>query len=345
MSWVFGAVCSAIAGERHERFATIHARPLQVLRSDMFYVACGGLNETCHYSDANTAADGWCVLGTGITLHGGRCSRGAVDVFIDEIGIRTLYIAPIEGGYCFSSRLHWLAQAMGTVEISFDELGAHWLLTNKLAYGSFLKNVVRLGPGGRAKIVPNMLEATSAPWLPVIAETTDNSLVQTLTAFVQPELSQNKRLSLGLSGGFDSRVLLALLASASDRRFVLHSFGGTQNPDVAIPKRIACELSLPHDQFDEPLPSVDETISLVKEYVVQTNLITPVSAVLKLRYYERMHQRGCILIDGGFGEISRRQMGNSLLRKGASALREGNPEILFSLMRQLQSGFRVVVIL
>jgi hypothetical protein len=38
-------------------------------------------------------------------------------------------------------------------------------------------------------------------------------------------------------------------------------------------------------------------------------------------------------------------MGNSLLRKGASALREGNPEILFSLMRQLQSGFRVVVIL
>jgi hypothetical protein len=368
MSWVFGAVCSAIAGERHERFAAIHARPLQVLRSDMFYVACGGLTETCHYSDANTAADGWCVLGTGITLHGGRCSllsrndwqtilsagepdlsrvdghfsivrwvSGAVDVFIDEIGIRTLYIAPIEGGYCFSSRLHWLAQAMGTVEISFDELGAHWLLTNKLAYGSFLKNVVRLGPGGRAKIVPNMLEATSTPWLPVIAETTDNSLVQTLTAFVQPELSQNKRLSLGLSGGFDSRVLLALLASASDRRFALHSFGGTENPDVAIPKRIASELSLPHDQFDEPLPSVDETISLVKEYVAQTNLITPVSAVLKLRYYERMHQRGCILIDGGFGEISRRQMGNSLLRKGASALREGNPEILFSLMRQFRA--------
>jgi hypothetical protein len=30
-------------------------------------------------------------------------------------------------------------------------------------------------------------------------------------------------------------------------------------------------------------------------------------------------------------------MGNSLLRKGASALREGNPEILFSLMRQLRA--------
>lgn len=368
MSWVFGAVCSAIGAERGKRFAAIHADPLHTVRSETFYAAYGGLNETCHFSESNTAAEGWCVIGTGIRLQQGRCSilsrdnwrvlfahrepdlarlnghfcilrwfDETVEVRIDQIGIRTLHVAPIEGGYCFSSRLDWLAQAIGNAEISFDELGAHWLLTNKLSYGSFLKNVVRLGPGGRAKISPNMLEATDTPWLPVIAETTDNTVVQTLASFVRPEIPQNKTLSLGISGGFDSRLLLALLTADSHYRFVLHSFGGNDNPDVAIAKQIAHELSLPFEQFDEPLPSVDETISLVKEYVAQTNLVAPASSVLKLRYYDLMHQRGRVLIDGGFGEISRRQMGNSLLRKGASTLRDGNPERPFSLMRQLRA--------
>lgn len=377
MSWMFGAVCRAIGDERQRRFATIHSRPLHVVRSETFYAACGGLKETCHFSETNTAADGWCVVGTGIKLRKGGCSllardewqtilaqwkphlsqldghcsivrwlNDTVEIFIDEIGIRTLHVAPIDGGYCFSSRLDWIAQAMGNAEISFEELGAHWLLTNKLSSGSFLKDVIRLGPGGRATISRNALEAKSTPWLPVIAETTDNCAVQTLAAFVRPEVPPNKTLSLGLSGGFDSRVLLALLASDSESRFGLHCFGGNDNPDVAIAKRIALELSLPFDQFHEPLPSVEETISLIQEYVAQTNLVAPASSVLKLRYYNEMHQHGRILIDGGFGEISRRQMGNSLLRKGASVIHEGKPEVLFSMMRQFRADiFRSEIVL
>jgi hypothetical protein len=45
-----------------------------------------------------------------------------------------------------------------------------------------------------------------------------------------------------------------------------------------------------------------------------------------------MDRNGRVLIHGGFGEISPRQMGNRLLSKGVSVFRRGDPTQLVALM-------------
>ncbi len=364
MSWLFGAVALSI--EHKNRFGKIHAAPLFTEESDDLYIACGGIEGTCRWGafpQLNTGLRGWAVLGTGIRLEGDHCTflssddwqnllsvpkpdlsqlnghfaivrwdANKVEVWTDEIGLRTLYVAPTEFGYCFSSRLDWIAQATGNSEIAFDELGAQWLLTNKLTYGCLLKNVVRVGPGGYASISPASFVSHHTPWLPVIAETTEHALLETLSSFLSPTLHEGTTLSLGLSGGFDCRVVLSLLV-AKNQPFVAHSFGSDADPDIATAKRIANMFSIPLHQFESGLPSVDATIALIRKYAAQTCLISPVSSVLKLRYYDAMHRGGMLLIDGAFGEVSRRQLGNRMLSRGVAVLRSGNPALLFPLLR------------
>jgi hypothetical protein len=114
--------------------------------------------------------------------------------------------------------------------------------------------------------------------------------------------------------------------------FVFHSFGDNENPDVKIAKQISRAVGVPLDQYDDELPSVDETLSQVRRYLAQTSLIAPASSVLKLHHYDAMDRNGRVLIDGGFGEISRRQMGNRLLSRGVSVLCQGDPTQLVELM-------------
>jgi hypothetical protein len=55
-------------------------------------------------------------------------------------------------------------------------------------------------------------------------------------------------------------------------------------------------------------------------------LVEPASSSSKLRYYPKIRMAGRFLIDGGFGELARRQYFNRLRRFGISALRRGDPD-------------------
>ncbi|MEO8168405.1 MAG: hypothetical protein ABI623_09165 [bacterium] len=365
MSWVFGAIHDTFSPDAQQRFRSIHSDPIQSYRSEKIYVAVGGLKETCRsgsFQENESQSKGWAVIGSGLRLRSDDCiflsspdwqnlfgqvepvfstidghfcalrwNDDSVEVWIDEIGLRTLYVAPAKEGYLFSTRLDWLAQAASLDNISFSELGSAWLLTNKLNYNSPIHNITRIGPGGRARITVNSFTSANQAWTARVVPEANSSLVNTLEGFVHPVIAETGSLSLGMSGGFDCRLLLSLLVSQKKTPFVLHTFGSAKNPDVIIAKDIAGRLQISLTQYDEPLPSVDTTISLLKTYVAQTGLTGPASSMLKLRYYEAMHREGKTLIDGGYGEISRRQMGNRLLSKGTKILGEGDSENLFPL--------------
>lgn len=366
MSWLFGAVHGSLSDQLTNRFRSIHASPKHTFVSPQIYVAAGGIDETCHCGRFPTSESqshsGWALVGTGIRLVGDRCAFlsstdwGAIlmqpspdlssldghfcivrwnddtfEVWTDEIGLRTLYVAPLEGGYCFSTRLHWLAQATGFSDVSFEELGANWLLANKMRYGCLVKGVTRVSPGGYATITARSFTWRTKSWLPQIADDEHSPLIHTLNGFSRPHIAEDKVLSLGLSGGFDSRLLLSQLSVTSPSPFVLHTFGADENPDVAIAKRIAHDFKIHIDQYNEPLPPLDDCVFLMKQYVAQTCLIAPVSSLLKLRYYRSMHENKRLLIDGAYGEILRRQLGNSLIRKGKGVHRNCNPEAIFSM--------------
>lgn len=365
MSWLFAAAAESLTPEQRERFRSIHPPPLQIVITESLYVAIGGLEETTRFhisSPSHTdSSSGFAVVGTGIRLSEGFCEFLTTDdwqsllhgplpdlsrldghfvalrwegktlqAWTDQIGLRTLYVARISHGYVLSTRLNWVAKASGCSEIDFDQIGSSWVMTNQMAYSSQVSGISRLGPGGAARCTPRSLDIKNNAWTPDFLADPNASMMRPLEGLLAPRIKPPWTLSLGLSGGFDCRVLLALLFHRQTP-FVLHSFGHPHDPDVVMARRIAEGEGLAHAVFTSPPEDPQHFVRRLQEYVAQVGIVAPASLLLKVQYYPQIHQQQRILIDGGYGEISRRQMGNRLLRRGPTVLRRGNPEELFRL--------------
>ncbi len=241
-----------------------------------------------------------------------RWRSGCAELFTDPLGVRTAYLKAWQGGTLFCTRLDWLANIVGGLDIDFAAFGAHWLLANQLTTESQAHNVLRLGPGGHAVMERGQLRVTEQPWESEIHPTDPDG-----DAFADA-LSRTMRWkspvawSLGLSGGLDSRLLLALHTPAST-----HVWGPSDHPDVDISGRIARSETLRHHVFSTPVPTADECLALLRKRIAHTQVIAPASSVASLDYYGRLHAMGLGVIDGGFGEVARRQFMNRLLARRA----------------------------
>jgi hypothetical protein len=168
------------------------------------------------------------------------------------------------------------------------------------------------------------------PWKLSLGGVEQESPESVLKSFLKPD--PELPVSLGLSGGLDSRVLLSLLSQQAEQPFSVHTFGEREDPDVAIALRIAAHENFEHKYFHDPIPPADDCVRAMKEYVRQTCVIEPVSSFLKLRYYGNLHTMKRIVIDGGLGEIGRRQYFNRLLVFGRDALLRGDVQAVVPLI-------------
>ena len=72
------------------------------------------------------------------------------------------------------------------------------------------------------------------------------------------------------------------------------------------------------------MPEQHECLALLREHVAYTQVVSPASSVLGLSHYPELRARDAVMIDGGFGELYRRQYMNRLLHRGRSALLAGD---------------------
>ncbi|TVQ09464.1 MAG: hypothetical protein EA364_14010 [Balneolaceae bacterium] len=115
-----------------------------------------------------------------------------------------------------------------------------------------------------------------------------------------------RAVSLGLSGGLDSRVVLALLTK-SGIPFRAHVYGLPDVPDVRISTSISRKLGLEHRHYEPHLPPVEELAESACRHASVTMATRPASDVLNLPMFREAGAAGSVLVDGGFGEIGRRQ--------------------------------------
>jgi hypothetical protein len=321
------------------------------VRSGELALRAGGPGTTCRHGSFSpeqaSPFEGWLVLGLGIDATGAsatllddrawserlapreprldrvdghylivRWKAGSVELRTDPLGMRTAHITRTDGGILFSTRLDWIARACGGLPIDYSSFGAHWLAYNSFLSHALLEGVRRLGAGGIARCDRSRIEIEESPWAPREGRELENpiEILDSLLALRAPD-----GITLGLSGGLDSRVLLAVLLGGS-HRFGLHLFGEPAQPDVAVAMRIAAGERLDILHLDEPVPRVDDLLPMLRDYVGSTAVVEPASAITKLRYYPRLAATGRIMIDGGMGEIARRQFGNRLLRRGRGAV-------------------------
>jgi hypothetical protein len=367
MSWIH-AFCSRDASSLE--MMRFPEPPIRIFTTVYGTIGIGGNPATCSWGV--TGDGGWVIAGTGLMPAGedfsimnsddwasvvpklgnsdaypdghyivARWGPDKIEFIADQLGLRTLYFATKDEKCCLSTRLDWVARSMKMSEIDYDNLGGGWLLYNQIDYTSGIKNIERLGPAGSLAIRQGKItvECTSRPFLPSFEPVPVSDAIRCLNRITLSALQPPYIVSLGLSGGLDSRALLAMCASRRCGGFATHTFGDRCDPDVAIARKISGETGIPGKFIDEPLRLTEETFTGMKEFVCRTMLTEPVTAYPRLRHFPSIRTDATLMLDGGFGELSRRQYLNRAVRLGAGALGRRDAGALIPYFRHRRGDF------
>jgi hypothetical protein len=351
LSWIFG-LSGSITDDLKNEVASFLPQMYQSSHSKNLLLYWGGISETTHSFAQPNNSTGWIICGLGIMSRskqttflskydwqklllpelpnirkvnghfvGVKWDRDSLLLFNDFLGLREIYLIKMSDCLAFSTRIGWLTRLHRHCQIDFKQFGAAWLNINQWSDRSFISPIKRLGPGAIVKIRNSRFEFKKNPW--VFEQTqiaSANDLIGQLKKYTLFSLNQDMELTLGLSGGLDSRVLLALLLSQQNKNWSLHTFGDLQHPDAQIAKNIAQHFKIKHTTLDTPLPPVNICLNQLHDNLEQNIVFSPASEIMRLRWYLPLYDQNKIVIDGGFGEILRRQFLNRLLLKGRKAI-------------------------
>ena len=134
-------------------------------------------------------------------------------------------------------------------------------------------------------------------------------------------------------------MLLSLILRSGRKDFQTHTFGNILDPDISIPKTIAEKERFANITYDTLLTDPRELYPILQSYAAETNLIEPISTALRLKNISSLDSRRFILMDGGFGEIARRQYLNKLALYGKRPFREHNIELILNNLRVRRGNF------
>jgi Asparagine synthase len=363
MSWLFGIISRDVSPKTRSQCDAIHGVPLKSFtKNGSYHFSIGGLQSTCLFGETlnsqNEIDTFWFTLGVTFAKIGSKRTllsqddwnavngNGFKDLdghFVhafyeneryefhtDRIGLRTLYWAKAPGAVIISTRIDWLAKFLGNCRIQFETLGSRWLTFNQISYESIIERIHRLGPSGKLVVDRDGVFFSQKPFEPSFSGSFSvPASIEQLRECVIPTISDQLEPTLGLSGGLDSRVLLALMLRSDNRRFHTHSFGNRSEPDVSIPERMSRECGFRHISYESPLPTIGETLQLINTYAAETNLVEPVSTVLRLRDHSVLNPATQVLVDGAFGELVRRKYLSRFVLNGRRAIGQRNITVIF----------------
>ena len=318
MSWILGYIAEILSEDTRNKLSTITPERLHFVNNGRLYIAAGGIPQTClsgrfPTETGNQSDSGWIVCGLGIRRVDDHCvflssvdwesilSRSSpqlhaidghfvacrwdsesVEIYSDQLGQRTLFVTRTKSGMCFSTRIDWIAQFCSITSIDFREFGSKWLTFNQLTYGSDLRQIERIGPGGYGRLTTKTMSLKSAVWTPLVEKDVGpETFLSTLSAFINPTVEEPTRLSLGLSGGLDSRLLLSILLHQRSN-FEIHVFGDEGDPDVQVSNRIVHSEGLSSLFLHDPLPDADKCMLLLRDYAAQAGVCVPATQIMRL---------------------------------------------------------------
>ncbi|NWF49602.1 MAG: hypothetical protein HXY49_03575 [Ignavibacteriaceae bacterium] len=353
MSWIFGynGIITETIQKKFDKFDTL---PEKKILNERLILLAGGNHKTLFYSDSKN----WIVSGVGIIADDSQIrlmSRDDWDksfanrllpeleghfLFIywndeeiifqsDQAGLRTIYFYQTETGIFFSTKLKLLSSLLPKTELDFYTFGSRWKLFNQFSHDSIIKDVKKLPPAGIAQIKNNKLYLKQNKVSSVISTKSPADLLQVIEKHLKIIIPDELNLTLGLSGGLDSRFLFALMLK-SKRDFLIHTFGSETDPDVLIAKRAAGVIrkNINFIQTSESISS--DFLSKLLEYASVNELIEPVSSFQKLIVFENEYFRDKVIVDGALAEFARRQFLNRLLFKGKKLLMNKDSEGVIS---------------
>jgi hypothetical protein len=338
MSWIFG--CKGIVNDQELGPGVPFDRALLSFRSGNIFITAGGNPDSCFFS----AEEKWIACGFGIIelnhqkrmmtkenwseyFHNQRhpiieghfiainWNDNELHFHNDALGLRTIYFHESASRIFFATDLNKLTSFIKNTAIDFKILGSRWLLFNQMSNKSFIKNVKKLPPDSEATIKSNSLNILSKNFNYNIPGTTDENLYGSIRRYVNIKLPDRYSLSLGLSGGLDSRMLLAAMLKEK-LNFKVHTFGYEDDQDEIVANRIGKSLNLDLKHIKYQPVYDDDFIERLNNYCTMSQLAEPASSYIKLRVFEDEYFQSKILIDGALAEFARRQFMKKLLYRG-----------------------------
>lgn len=232
--------------------------------------------------------------------------------------------------------MDWLGNFCSN-KINFFEFGSRWLLSNQLSQESILYDTIRIVSGLTIEINAGRISITNFNNKIVENKFSEEDFTSKLKKFLLAANHSGYETSLSLSGGFDSRVILALILYFKIDGLSVHTFGDEKHPDSIIAKQICHRLNIKHYQFSNLKNDLNYDEDELKNFVGQTLLGHPISAIKQLSLYKNIEKDNLITIDGGFGEIWRREFLNRILIKGRIALKTRNLESIYKYLVQFKA--------
>jgi len=365
MSWIFGVVYKNPEDNKKVSISKILRKKILFnYQSTKLQIFAGGNPSTLHHSTASDSKKGWVVSGIGIknsdtdvsilknddwegiifnnvdkinTLDGHfvilNWDENRIAFHTDVLGLRDIYIKNNSNSIVFSTHIGLISK-VDALTLNFEEFGSRWLMFNQLSANSIFDGVERI-KGGQKCIIDfddYVLKMNNFSWEPLrsFKPVKTNMFTSSIESLIS---TSEAPISLSLSGGMDSRVLLSLLLSKKNLQWDTHTFGNPKCPDSIIANRISRDLNIEHYQVNLGIPAIKEIINEAIEYTSLTLANSPASAVIQSRNYFFFHDKHLIIIDGGLGEIWRREFLNKLLWIGKRSLLNRN---INSILRHLR---------
>jgi hypothetical protein len=360
MSWLFGFYSKNKYDV--DWISRLHPKPIFSFVETNYYLAAGG-NSRLVYTNPHGSNIRFLVCGLGISenaetllnaedwqavlnnypagidfLNGHFCGalikNNSIHLFTDKLGLREFHILENDNGWYFSTRLDWLLK-IKKCEINFGEFSSRWLTINQLSNESVIKDFIRLNCGSKAIISKDKFEIKKDNWLPNSSSThpvTDFS--EKLRALILLGMKDNSKISLSLSGGLDSRVILSILLNSGYKNWDCHTFITDIEMDSMVAKKIITDFQIPHHEFSENAfaKNKSELISELFEYIGSTYIRESAFVSRRLVHYDNLTNEE-LIIDGAFGEVWRRQYLTRFYYSGKKHLEEGNYGRLYDFLK------------
>lgn len=255
-------------------------------------------------------------------------NESSIRISNDKLGLKTIYYFEVNDEVYFSTSLKLLLRFVPNPEINLTAFGSKWLLFNPLNYNSFIQGIKKLPPNSELSIVNGSFKIKSEEYVFEQNKYTTDQFFSELYKLINIEIPENYKISFGLSGGLDSRLLLALFYN-SKREVALHSFGFGYEADVKIASELANQLNLKHKILLSDLND-KSLIESIPDYISNNELVEPASTYLRLYKLNDEYFGNKIMLDGANGEIYRRQFLNRLYYAGISTISNKNVDKIFS---------------
>ncbi len=245
----------------------------------------------------------------------------SIRFFNDALGIREIFFNNSNEGLTLSTHTNWIAATQSANTLNTSAFGGKWCLYIQSDHGSPIKEIERLGPGGNGSYdavrgvtitrTQQLFDYHAAP-----EEEIQTAIAEKIKRYTIFPIESGEHVKLALSGGVDSRLILAALNDQAREKWDAFTFGHENDADVRVAKLLAEKLDFSLQVVQPPRINLKEAI----DFVVQTDIFKPISAAYAhLSYHQLDH---AIIIDGAPGELLRRRLFTKLEYLGAKSIAE-----------------------